>query len=67
MQPEKVEPSASITDYKMAELLGDDYLEVNMGTLKEEERQFMIVDKDAGRVYDIRNERHVERLEEKIT
>ena len=35
-----------------------------MGLLKDEERQFMVVDKDSGHVYDLRNERHVERLSE---
>ena len=35
-----------------------------MGKLADEERQFMIVDKESGKVYDIRNERHVERLTE---
>lgn len=46
------------------EFLSEDYLEVDMGQLKDEERQFMVVDKDTGRVYDLRNERHVERLTE---
>ena len=46
------------------EYLSEDYLEVDMGQLKDEERQFMVVDKDTGRVYDLRNERHVERLTE---
>lgn len=46
------------------EFLSEDYLEVDMGQLKDEERQFMVVDKDTGRVYDIRNDRHVERLTE---
>ena len=44
--------------------MSEDYLEVDMGQLKDEERQFMVVDKDSGRVYDLRNERHVERLTE---
>ena len=48
----------------LAEFLSEDYLEVDMGQLKDEERQFMVVDKDTGRVYDLRNERHVERLTE---
>ena len=46
------------------EFLSEDYLEVDMGQLKDEERQFMVVDKDTGRGYDLRNERHVERLTE---
>ena len=33
-----------------------------MGQIDEEERPFMIVDKDTGRIYDIRNDAHVERL-----
>ena len=48
----------------LAEILGDDCLEVDMGKMADEERQFMIVDKESGKVYDIRNERHVERLTE---
>jgi len=35
-----------------------------MGTLKDEERVFMVVDKDTGKVYDLRNERHIEKLTE---
>lgn len=54
-----------LTDvHNLAEFLSDDYLEVDMGKLNEEERYFMIVDKDSGRVYDMRNQRHVERLTE---
>ena len=41
--------------HNLAEFLSDDYLEVDMGKLNEEERYFMIVDKDSGRVYDMRN------------
>ena len=51
------------SDNNLDEVLGD-YLEVDMGQLKDEERQFMVVDKDTGRVYDLRNERHVNRLTE---
>ena len=46
------------------EFLSEDYVEIDMGKLKDEERQFMVVDKDSGRVYDLRNENHVERLTE---
>ena len=40
----------------------ENYLEVDMGHIEEEELPFMIIDKDTGRVYDTRNEMHVERL-----
>ena len=38
-----------------------------MGQIDEEERPFMIVDKDTGRVYDIRNDKHVDRLTDVAT
>ena len=31
-------------------------MEVDMGQIDEEERPFMIVDKDTGRIYDVRND-----------
>lgn len=37
-------------------------MEVDMGQIDEEERPFMIVDKDTGRIYDVRNDAQVERL-----
>lgn len=47
----------------MAEFLGhEDYSEVDMGQIEEEELPFMIIDKDSGKVYDTRNNKHVERL-----
>lgn len=33
-----------------------------MGQIEEEELPFMIIDKDSGKVYDTRNDKHVERL-----
>jgi hypothetical protein len=33
-----------------------------MGAIDEEERPFMIVDKDTGKIYDLRNDNAVERL-----
>ena len=33
-----------------------------MGQIEEEELPFMIIDKDSGKVYDTRNNKHVERL-----
>jgi len=38
-----------------------------MGQIDEEERPFMIVDKDTGRVYDMRNDKHVDRLTDTAT
>ena len=49
---------------KLAAYLDDqeNYMEVDMGQIDEEERPFMIVDKDTGRIYDVRNDAQVERL-----
>ena len=48
------------------EFLGaaDKYVEYNMGKIDwdNEEMPFMIVDKDAGRMYDSRNDKHLETL-----
>lgn len=55
--------SNSDIDNNLAEFLGnEDYSEVDMGQIDEEELPFMIIDKDTGKVYDIRNDKHVERL-----
>ena len=64
--PPVTDPSKSrlASVQNLAEILGEDCLEVDMGKLNEEERQFMIVDKDSGKVYDIRKESHLERLSE---
>jgi hypothetical protein len=45
----------------------ENYWEVDMGQIDEEERPFMIVDKDTGRVYDMRNDKHVDRLTDTAT
>lgn len=60
--PEK--KNESIYERDLAEFLGnqENYLEFDMGQLDEEELPFMIVDKDTGKVYDTRNDEHVERL-----
>ena len=61
--------SALDTDQNLADFLENDanYLEVDMGQIDEEERPFMIVDKDTGRVYDMRNDKHVDRLTDTAT
>ena len=41
-----------------------DYQEVDMGNIDEEDRPFIIIDKDFGKLYDIRNDKHIDRLEE---
>ena len=48
-------------DSKILDLLNNDntYEEIDMGQLDEEEKQFIIADKDSGRLYDIRNESHL--------
>jgi hypothetical protein len=37
---------------------------VDMGRIDEEDRQYLIVDKDTGDVYDMRNQEHVDYLAE---
>ena len=51
-------------DNNLSEFLGDEnnYQTVDMGAIDEEERPFMIIDKDTGRIYDMRNDNAVERL-----
>jgi hypothetical protein len=62
------QPSGNFTDFHRDQNLIDfldneeDVLEVDMGQIDEEERPFMIVDKDTGKVYDLRNENHLDRL-----
>ncbi len=36
--------------------------EIDMGQIDEEERQYLLIDKDTGRVYDLRNEDSLKRL-----
>lgn len=38
-----------------------------MGQIDDEERQYLIIDKDTGKVYDVRNERHVARITKEVT
>jgi hypothetical protein len=48
----------------MEDFFGDqeEYQEVDMGEIDDEERPFMIIDKDTGKVYDIRDDKQLERL-----
>lgn len=59
-----VSTSNFIDDSKMLELLQNDNIfdEIDMGQLDEEDKQFLLIDKDTGRVYDMRNETHLQRL-----
>jgi hypothetical protein len=43
------------------EYLQDDYYEYDMGKIDEEDRPYMIVDNDTGRIFDTRIDRHVEK------
>jgi hypothetical protein len=61
--PQSIDPSVGgklnygdIEDY-----LGDesDLYIVDMGQIDVEERPFMVIDKDSGHIYDIRNDKHV--------
>jgi len=44
--------------------LTEDFIEIDMNVIKDEDKVFLVIDKDTGRAYDMRNERHVERLTE---
>ncbi len=56
--------SGFVDDAKMMEMLQNDNLfeDIDMGQIDDEDRQFLLVDKDTGRVYDMRNETHLARL-----
>ena len=43
------------------------FQEIDMGELDEEERQYLLIDKDTGRVYDLRNDMHLQRITSKNT
>jgi hypothetical protein len=38
-----------------------------MGEIDDEDKPFLIIDKDSGKVYDIRNENHLQRITDKVT
>lgn len=40
----------------------EDFIEIDMNVIKDEDKVFLVIDKDTGRAYDMRNERHVENL-----
>jgi hypothetical protein len=40
---------------------------IDMGELDEEEKQYLLIDKDTGRVYDLRNDTHLQRITSKNT
>lgn len=48
-------------DSKIMDMLNNDNIfeEFDMGQLDEEEKQFLLIDKDSGKVYDLRNENHL--------
>lgn len=41
--------------------------EVDMGQYEEEDKPYLIVDKDTGRIYDTRNENHISKITDKFT
>ena len=41
--------------------------EIDMGEIDDEDKPFLIIDKDTGKVYDIRNETHLQRITDKAT
>ena len=56
-------------DSKMMDLLQSEHIfdEIDMGQIDDEDKPFLLIDKDTGKVYDIRNENHLSRLQEKQT
>lgn len=64
-----ISSSNFIDDSKMMEMLNNDNMfdEIDMGQIDDEDRQFLLIDKDTGKVYDMRNEMHLQRLQEKQT
>lgn len=55
-----------IDDSKIIEMLQNDqsgfFQEIDMGQIDDEDKQFLIFDKDTGKVYDIRNEGQLQRI-----
>lgn len=45
----------------------EDYYEYDMGNIDDEDRPFMIVDTDTGRIFDTRNDTHVSKVTEEST
>lgn len=43
------------------------FQEIDMGEIDEEERQYLLIDKDTGKVYDLRNEVHLQKITSKQT
>ena len=53
-----------LDDSKIIEYLNNDsnFEELDMGQIDEEDRPFILVDKDTGKVYDIRNESVIQKF-----
>jgi hypothetical protein len=50
------------------ESLGQNFFEeIDMGQIDEEDKQFLLIDKDTGRVYDLRNEQQLQRITSRHT
>lgn len=61
-----------IDDSKLIEMLQNDtgdgfFQEIDMGQIDDEDKQYLIFDKDTGKVYDIRNEHHLQKITDKAT
>ena len=41
--------------------------EIDMGQIDEEDRQYLLIDKDTGRVYDLRNEDSIKKITSRQT
>ena len=53
-----------LEDSKLMEFLNNDnnFEELDMGEIDDEDKPFILVDKDTGKIYDIRNENVVQKL-----
>lgn len=60
--------SQNVTNYlddsKLIEFMNNDnnFEELDMGQIDEEDKPFILIDKDTGKVYDIRNESVIQKL-----
>ena len=55
-----------VNDANLTSVLGNEIILVDMGQVDDEDRPYLIVDKDSGKVYDIRKAEHVEHLTPKV-
>lgn len=66
-QHRDVSAFCDINDSKIMEMLQDENIfeDIDMGTVDDEDRPFLLVDKDTGKVYDLRNDSHLSKVIDK--